>query len=386
MVKRKIGLMATVLVMITMLFTGVLAQSSDDLDDLKNDLDAIEDQKEETQELIDMTKASMQEVMDEIYRLNSRITEIEKTIHTLEEQVEEMEARLIVVRQELKQAEEDRVHYKSVLDERIRVMYMFGDASYLEVLFSAESFGDFISKIDMIRTIMEYDQGVLAELQLIEAQIEEKKQEIEDEKTRIIALQNEARRQKTNLNSVLVSRERTVEELEQNQRLLEEEKKALERESQIIKNEILARQTINEKINSIYLWPVPGVSRISSPFGWRIHPIYNTERFHSGIDISTQGRTGFDAIAVGYGEVIESRYSSSYGNMITVDMGLDDDGNRVSAVYAHLARRYVSAGQGVTPGTPLGEVGTTGWSTGIHLHFEIRINGNPVNPLNYVSP
>lgn len=376
--------MIALLIAITMLFSGVMAQTS--LDDLKDDLDAIEEQAQEKQEEIDMAKASIQEVMDEISRLNTQIAKIEATIATLQEEVEATEARLVVIRQELQQAEEDRVHYKEILDERIRIMYMFGDSSYFEVLFTAESFSDFISKIDMIRTIMEYDQGVLFSLEEIEARIEEKKQEVEDEKSNIIAMQNEAKRQKTNLDSVVVSREKTMESLKQSQRLLEEEKEALEQESQAIKNEILARQTINEKINSIYLWPAPGVTKISSPFGWRIHPIYGDYRFHSGIDISTSGRSGIDAIAVGYGEVIESRYSSSYGNMITIDLGLDDNGNRVSAVYAHLARRYVSVGQGVTPGTPIGEIGTTGWSTGIHLHFEIRLNGNPVNPLNYTSP
>jgi murein DD-endopeptidase MepM/ murein hydrolase activator NlpD len=265
-------------------------------------------------------------------------------------------------------------------------MYMFGESSYMEILFSAEDFGDLISKIDMIKTVIEYDQEIFAKLEAAEKEIEVKKEEIEVEKNNIVAKQNEARRQKSSMDQVIVSRESYVNELNSNARLLEEEQKALEAESNKIKNEILSRQTINEKLNSIYLWPVPGVSRISSPYGWRIHPIHGTRKFHAGIDISTQGRRGFDAIAVGFGEVIESRYSPSYGNLVTVDMGLDDNGNRVSAVYAHLARRYVGVGSKVSPGTALGEVGTTGWSTGIHLHFEIRINGSTVNPLKYVSP
>ncbi|QSX08130.1 DUF3450 family protein [Alkalibacter rhizosphaerae] len=383
MKKRKFGLALVIFLVLSMLLTGVAAQS---VDDLKENLDAIEEKKDDMQKEIDMTKATMQEVMDEVRRLNDEISKIEETIAELQVEVDDMEARLVIIRQELKEAEQQRVDYKGVLDERIRVMYMFGDASYLEVLFSAESFGDFVSKIDMIRTIMEYDKEVLLELEEIEAQIEAKKAEVESERNKIIAKQNEARRQKTRMDSVVVSRERTLDSLRQNQRLLEEEKRALEQESQKIKTEIMSKQTINEKINGIYLWPVPGASTISSPFGWRIHPIFGNTRYHSGIDIPTGRRTGFNAIAVGYGEVIESRYSSSYGNLITLDLGLDDNGNRVSAVYAHMARRYVSVGQKVTPGTPIGEVGTTGWSTGIHLHFEIRINGNPVNPLSYVSP
>lgn len=383
MSKRRMLPMVVLLLVLTLLFTGVGAQS---VDDLKEDLDAIENKKQETQKQIDVTKASMQEVMNEIARLNGEIAGIEKTISALEVEVKEMEAHLVIIREELVKAEEERVNYKDVLDERIRVMYMFGDTSYLEVLFSATSFGDFVSKIDMVRTIMEYDRDVLLELEQIEANIETKKAEVEAEMNKIIAKQNEARRQKTSLDNVVVNRERTVDSLKQSQRLLEEEKKALEQESQKIKNDILAKQRIDEKINSIYLWPVPGVNRITSPYGYRTHPIFGQYSFHSGIDIGTQGRSGIDTVAVGYGEVIESRFSSSYGNMVTLDLGLDDKGNRVSAVYAHLARRYVNVGQRVAPNTPLGEVGTTGWSTGIHLHFEIRINGNTVNPLGYVSP
>lgn len=362
------------------------AATAQSVDDLKNDLESIEDKKAETQEKIDTTKATIQEVMKEVEKLNNEISKIEKTIATLQKDVDAAEAKLIKIREELKKAEEERKEYKEVLDERLRVMYMFGESSYMEILFSAEDFGDLISKIDMIKTVIEYDQEIFAKLEAAEKEIEVKKEEIEVEKNNIVAKQNEARRQKSSMDQVIVSRESYVNELNSNARLLEEEQKALEAESNKIKNEILSRQTINEKLNSIYLWPVPGVSRISSPYGWRIHPIHGTRKFHAGIDISTQGRRGFDAIAVGFGEVIESRYSPSYGNLVTVDMGLDDNGNRVSAVYAHLARRYVGVGSKVSPGTALGEVGTTGWSTGIHLHFEIRINGSTVNPLKYVSP
>lgn len=378
------------------------AATAQSVDDLKNDLESIEDKKAETQEKIDTTKATLEEVTEEIRRLESQISKIETTIAELQKDVDAAEAKLIKIREELKKAEEERKEYKEVLDERLRVMYMFGESSYMEILFSAEDFGDLISKIDMIKTVIEYDQEIFAKLEAAEKEIEVKKEEIEVEKNNIIAKQNEARRQKSSMDQVIVSRESYVSELNSNARLLEEEQKTLEAESNKIKNEIMSKQNVNEKVNSVYSWPVPGVSRISSPYGWRIHPIHGTRKFHSGIDISTQGRRGFDAIAVGFGEVVfsgaqtktiwdskENKYKTvltGYGNYIVIDLGLDDNGNKVSALYGHLARRYVSAGQKLSPGTPLGEVGTTGTSTGIHLHFEIRINGSTVNPLKYVSP
>ncbi len=382
--KKKILSLGLVLLMtMSFLSTGVSAQS---VDDLKNDLESIEQKQAETQKKIDTTKATISEVMEEVQRLDGEITKIEGIISNLQRDVDATEAKLVKIREELKKAEEERKEYKEVLDERLRVMYMFGESSYLEILFSADDFGDLISKIDMIRTVIEYDQEIFAKLEAVEKEIESKKEEIEVEKNNIIAKQNEARRQRSSLSQVRVSREGYVKELTSNARLLEQEQKALEAESNKIKNEIMARQSINEKVNSRYLWPTPGYARITSPYGNRIHPILGYQRFHSGIDISVGGRRGVNTIAVGFGEVIGSTYSGGYGNVVTIDLGLDDNGNRVSAVYAHLARRYVSVGDKVSPGTPIGEVGTTGMSTGIHLHFEIRINGNTVNPLSYVSP
>lgn len=363
------------------------AATAQSVDDLKNDLESIEDKKAETQEKIDTTKATIQEVMEEVQRLNEEIKRIESVISELQVEVDAIEAKLIKIREELKKAEEERKEYKEVLDERLRVMYMFGESSYMEILFSAEDFGDLISKIDMIKTVIEYDQEIFAKLEAAEKEIEVKKEEIEVEKNNIVAKQNEARRQKSSMDQVIVSRESYIRDLNNNARLLEAETKELEAESNKIRNEILAKQNINEKVNSTYLWPVPGFPRVTSPFNPnRLHPILGYRRPHTGIDIGTQGRKGVDTIAVGFGEVIQSGWSGGYGNRITIDLGLDDNGNRVSAIYAHLEKRYVGVGQKVSPGTAIGEVGDTGLSTSEHLHFEIRINGTPVNPLKYVSP
>ncbi|HCX65905.1 MAG TPA: hypothetical protein DHN33_11935, partial [Eubacteriaceae bacterium] len=133
-------------------------------------------------------------------------------------------------------------------------------------------------------------------------------------------------------------------------------------------------------------WPTPEHDLITSPYGYRTHPIYGYERFHTGIDISVGGQRGVDALAVGDGEVIGSTYMSGYGNTVIVNLGENDEGIQITALYAHLASRYVSVGQEVNAGTPIGEVGTTGAATGVHLHFEIRENGSPVDPLLWVSP
>lgn len=363
--------------------------------DLEKDLEKVEEKKEETRKQIDVNKATMEEIYEEVQLLDEEINEIERKIAELQEEVDAAEERIRQTEEELKQAEEERKEYKEVLDERIRVMYMFGDKSYLEVLFSADSFGDLISRLDMIRTVMEYDQEMFAKLEEVEQEIADKKEKIEEERKAIVNRQNQERQEKTSLDQVKASRQTYVRELESNTELLEKKENQLEQESAAIENKIQehirqqqAEQGGNDTHygNGVYRWPTPGYGRITSPFGYRIHPIYGYQRMHTGVDISVGGRRGVSTVAVGDARVIYSTYMSGYGNTVILDLGTDSNGNNVTALYGHMASRYVSAGQRISAGTAVGEVGTTGASTGIHLHFEIRINGSPKNPLNYVSP
>jgi murein DD-endopeptidase MepM/ murein hydrolase activator NlpD len=123
-------------------------------------------------------------------------------------------------------------------------------------------------------------------------------------------------------------------------------------------------------------WPVPG-HRISSPFGWRIHPVYHARSFHTGIDLPNP--TGTSVHAARAGNVIYTGWNGAFGNVVIIDHG-----HRIATMYAHLSRIYSHAGQKVSAGTVVGAVGSTGWSTGPHLHFEVRSNGTPVNPLGWL--
>lgn len=136
-----------------------------------------------------------------------------------------------------------------------------------------------------------------------------------------------------------------------------------------------AKATPEAKKGELY-WPVPGHHRITSPFGYRIHPILGYKKFHTGIDIS--GANGTPVVAAASGTVIASRFMGGYGNCIMVDHG-----SKVT-VYGHLSGRAVSVGQSVSGGQTIGYIGSTGMSTGPHLHFEVRVNGSVQNPLNYL--
>lgn len=382
--KRVLCFIMACLLFLLIIPAGVQAGS---IDDLKDELEENQQNQEEIKEAIDANKASIEELQDEINKLNSEIQSVESEILKLNGEIKTIENELNRVMEELNLAVEKKNIQKEKLDERLRVMYMYSDTSYLEILFSAKDFADLITKIDMIQTIAEYDQEVFAELEALEEEINVKKEQIEQERANMETLKNKATAKKRNLDGIRVSREGYQTALKQKKSKLERELNQLESESNSIKNEIINLQTIDDNINEgIYKWPAPGYGRITSPYGYRIHPVLGYRKFHTGIDISVSGRKGVSAIAVGFGEVIQSTYSSGYGNKVTLDLGRDANGNRVSAVYAHLNKRYVKVGDKVSPGTAVGEIGTTGMSTGIHLHFEIRINGETTNPLNYVKP
>lgn len=382
----KAKILSVLSVCIMGIFLSTVPTQASSVNDLKNDLNDNQKTQQETRKKIDANKATMEELQKEIKALDTEIEGVEKEINALQGQINVAEAEVNKVTLELEEAVRIKEEQKKTLDERLRVMYMYSKTSTLEILFSARSFSDLITKIDTMKTIANYDQEVFKQLEAIEQEINEKKLNIEQKRNELVVLKNSSEKKKVSLNSVKATRGEYISALSASTKKLENELDRLAAESNNIRNQILSAGGIDTNINNgIYLWPVPGHNSISSPYGNRMHPILHKLKFHSGIDIPTGRRTGVNAIAVGHGKVIQSDYNNGgYGNRVTIDLGRDGNGNRVHAVYAHLAKRYVSVGQTVSSGQAIGEVGTTGSSTGIHLHFEIRINGDTVNPINYV--
>ena len=375
--------------------------------EFKSDLQKNEKSQGEVKEKLDANSASMEELKEEIDKLDAQIKKAEGEIADIQKNIDKTQKELDVIVVELEAAVAKKEEQKETLDERLRIMYMYSDTSSLEILFSSESFSDLISKMDMIKTIGEYDRDLFAELEALEDEIAKKKEEIEVKKNNLLGMKKKAEDQRASLNIIKAERNDYYSELKANSDKLEAELRELAAESNSIEAEIkailaqraaeqAAQQTQNSSsggssqpvsqptTNGAYRWPVPGHSSISSPYGYRTHPVLGSRSFHTGIDIPTGRRAGVNAVAVGDGVVIKSVNSGSYGNYVIVDMGTDKNGNNISALYAHLAQRYVSAGTRVSAGQAIGEVGTTGRSTGIHLHFEIRVNGSHTNPLNYV--
>ena len=276
---------------------------------------------------------------------------------------------------------------QELFETRIRVMYENGDTTYLEVLLSSEDFSDMLTNMEIVSQIMDYDKRIVEEYKALKAQIETQKAALESDRKdkqdyaddleqayeEIEAQKKEYKALKAKVDSDLALKKAEAERMLREQDEINDEIAALSRQ------ETAASGGGGGKVYSGSLvWPCPSYSRISSQYGYRTHPISGTRKLHKGLDIAAS--SGNPVIAAASGTVVKSYFSSSYGNYVVISHG-----GGLMAAYAHMTRRLVSAGQTVAAGQQVGTVGSTGNSTGPHLHFEVYVGGSTTNPMNYFS-
>ncbi|KAF5048817.1 peptidoglycan DD-metalloendopeptidase family protein [Acetobacterium wieringae] len=361
---------------------------------------------------VDMTQNTINGIEDEIGKVNEEVNRINGIIGAINADISSIEANIAKKQEELKIAEAKKQEQEAAMSDRVRAMYMYGNGSIMEFIFSASDFSDFITKLDMSRYIMTADKDSLNALEETKKVIDEKKLSIEADRLKTVAKKTEQEVVLTQQEEVLAQKDQL---LAQNQAALEEYK-AIEAaeaatsadiegqlqayyEQQRAAAEQAAQNngstgttdgstggdttntgggdttgggsTAPPVYSSSYVWPCGG--EITSEFGWRIHPIWGDSRFHAGVDIGAS--TGTPVACAGNGTVISAGWNGGYGNCVIVDIG-----NGLSAVYAHLSAINVSSGETVAAGQTVGAVGSTGDSTGAHLHYEVRLYGSPISP------
>lgn len=318
--------------------------------------------------------ASLSELRKQISEKQSELDEgkkqeesLSQKLNELEEAIAQNEDKLIVLEEDLRAAEKKVETQTTNLNSRLRNMYKNGSVGFLDVLLNSGSFSEFLTNLDMVELIYSSDKDVLDDLQAAYDEVEEKKTEVE-------TLQAELNESKE---VVEAEKAEIAASNEETEKMLDELQADADRMTQTIIN------NGSSSSNSSYLggqmaWPVPSSSYISSPFGYRIHPIYGYSKLHTGMDIGAS--SGSAIVAANAGTVISSGWNGGYGKCIVVDHG-----GGVTTLYAHCSALYVSVGQSVTRGQQIAAVGSTGNSTGPHCHFEVRINGSYVNPYPYVT-
>ena len=366
-----------------------LAVTQADIDKLKNNASDLSQQKKELQSKISALSDDIannmkkKELLDsEISVLSSEISNVESQISTYAELITKTEAELL-------DAQEREAAQYELFCKRVRAMEERGTISYWSVLFKADSFTDLLSRLDFINEIMDSDQKVIQDLQDLQAEIEEKKESLETQKAEseaakaeLVSKKSELNKQREAANALVAQLRASKSEYQEDMDDLSAEAEAVQAQILKLSKELAAQQAAQGKPSNAalggYIWPVSS-RRITSTFGGRASPGGIGSTNHKGIDIGGVGYTT-EIHAAKAGTVIVSQYSRSYGNYVVVSHG---SGN--TTLYAHMSSRKVSVGQYVNQGDVLGITGSTGNSTGPHLHFEITESGVRINPLNYLT-
>lgn len=328
-----------------------------------------------------------------VTQLDAQMAQMQENIANLETQIEDKNAQIVQTEAQLNEAIEIENAQYEAMKKRIKFMYEKGDEYFLELLFSAESVPDMLNKADYIEQLSAYDRKMLDQYvattkyvelckQQLEADkevLEEAKTDVEKEKAAVEELISEKEQQITSYSYDISNKEQAIKEYEadiaeQNQ-IIKDLEAAVAAERQAIYDASHPKITYD---GGVFAWPAPSYTRISDEYGERIHPILGTKQFHNGLDMAAPG--GSPILAAYDGEVVAASYSSSMGNYIMIDHG-----NTLYTIYMHASALYVKKGDVVAKGQQIAAVGSTGRSTGNHLHFSVRLNGSYVSPWGYLK-
>ena len=353
------------------------------LEDYREQQKELEIKKEQLGDQIDNLEGQIDSYELEVYRLEDEMSILQEQILLSEDAITTAEDLVEQYQVELEDAQARLLERQELLSQRLVSLYVYGDVNIWDVLTGTSSFRDFLSVFDMTSFIMDQDEVLLNQVKEETANIEELKSAADDALAEQERVQAQLLDQKNELNQKQSEYygliDQTNVSLAELDAIYEETEAAAAAVTDIIR-ELLASSDSTISFGGVFIWPLPSSwTYISSEYGYRTHPIYGDYRFHSGIDIPANAGTNIYAAADG--QVILAEYLSGYGNTIMVDHG---DG--IVTLYGHMSG-YGDFGVGeyVVAGDTIGYVGTTGASTGNHLHFEVRLNGTATSPWDYLN-
>lgn len=340
---------------------------------LNRDLKQLRSQKTRTQ-------AEYNKVQSQIKQKQAQLTQLQKDLAYLESQFQQTSDDVAEAEQDLADAQARLDQRQHLLETRLRTMYEEGTVSYLEVLLSAKDFGDFLSRFELLKDIVAQDAELMKQVKAEREEVAAKKAALEEKKASIARLKDQTASQRANVAQLTSDLQAKKGQLAVNLRDLEkQEDQLIERSNQLTDQigAIQAKLGTKRTGKLSMVWPV--VAPITSQFGNRYHPILKKYKMHTGLDLGAKMSTPIKAAESG--AVIMAQWDPGYGNMTVIDHG---DG--ISTLYGHQSKLAVRVGDKVARGQVIGYVGSTGISTGPHLHFEVRVNGQVKNPLNYLPP
>ena len=384
-VKKKRIIVITAILTALMLCTETAFVSAASLSEIRKEIKQKESELSEGREKEGSLASQMLQLEEDIESMQSSIDELDAAIAEGEDQLVTLEA-------ELKEAESKVDIQNDNLGSRLRNMYKSGTVGFIDVLLDSGSFSDFLNNLDMVEKIYSSDRETLAGLEEAYDEIDTKKKEVETLQAELNESRAVAEKEKAELEedkaTVSAQKSEIASSNEETEAMLADlradaeamNKIAAEKGSSSSNSSYSGSSTSSGAPSSGSMaWPVPsvGTSHITSIYGWRTHPIFGVGRGHTGVDIGAPH--GSSVVAANAGKVIYSGWFGGYGNCVQIDHG-----GGVTTLYGHNSKLLVSVGQRVSRGQTIAKVGSTGDSTGPHCHFEVRINGKHVDPLDYI--
>ena len=380
-----IALIMVILLILGMFTTIIFSFNANaaSVSEMQSELDNIVAKREKLEKELEEIKNKKDAVLEEKAILDEQINDLNKEAGLLSDVVDGLKNELDESEAKLAKAEEDLDDNTTRAKERIRAMYELGETSYLSIILSSTSIHEFVSRVELAKQMAEYDKKVIDTLketrQTIETEtkaIQEKKEEQEKAldalEDNVQSLESKQSQSNSLINKFNQQSAENIKAIQAAERAEEELQAEIRRE--------LSENGEEEFVGGEFLWPLSGYHMITSKFGMRTHPVTGVYKLHTGVDISGSGVNGKPVLAANSGKVLKAGYNRGYGNYVVIDHG-----GGCSTLYGHASRLNVSVGQSVSRGDVIMYVGSSGYSTGPHLHFEVIKNGEYTNPLSYFN-
>ncbi len=406
---KRAALLLAVAVVAAACFAGAcpFVSQADEVSDLKQSIAQKQKEIEETQsqrkqleggltdvkQIISSLETSKSNLAAYVKQLDTELTAAQTRITELTDMISEKESEIVQTKAELEEALEREASQYDAMKLRIQNMYERGTDFYFEAIFSAASFGDMLNRADYVEKITESDRKILDNFRTTREYVEVCKAQLEEEQELLEKAKVKVEQEQESLET-LISEKQTeinafqadINDKEAVLREYEAEIAARNAEIKALEDAVKAEQAALEAASNpkrkydggMFAWPAPSYTRISDDYGDRMHPTLGIKRFHNGVDMAAPG--GSPILAAYNGTVVAAAYNASMGNYIMIDHG-----DNLFTIYMHASALYVSKGAEVVKGQKIAAVGTTGRSTGNHLHFSVRLNGNYVNPWGYLK-
>jgi len=367
---------------IVLLLTTVLLGSSviplqaGELEDVLKQQQELQKKEEQARNKLNQLTVTENKLETQIKNLASQVTVAQNTLSQKQAAYNKAKQEVELSEQELKEREEDLKGRQVVLRQRVREIYQEGQISYLEVLFQSEDLSDFITRLEYFNRLVSNDQKILSDISEEKEKIAKQTLELQARKDEAARIQAEAQKAKVDLDAKKKEHQVALNDNKIAQDAVYDQIEKMEADSNALIQKIrqLTANSTGQVLGTINTYPLPGYSAISSSYGWRIHPITGKKSMHTGTDIPAP--SGTKVKAAGSGKVILAGWYGAYGNAVIIDHGAG-----YTSLYGHNSSLAVAVGDTVVAGQIVSYVGSTGLSTGPHLHFEVRINGEPTNPL-----